>query len=90
MRCPVVGPDVGLDLDDPDDAPPGLRGLAGIGLADEASAEEGASCVEGRAGEDRPSVDPGQASQLRIAAENVSTMSCGKIPPTRARMFGMT
>jgi len=45
MGRAIVGPDIGLDLDDPPDA---------TGIADQAGAEEPAGCLEGRSGEELP------------------------------------
>ena len=51
VRRAIVRPEVGLDLDDPADPPPGRI------VADEPGADEGAAGVEGRAGQDGPVED---------------------------------
>jgi hypothetical protein len=87
MGREVVGPDVGLGLDDPDHPP---FGSGSVGLTDQERSDQLAGRLEGGAGEDRSSgrgID--QASRRRIA-ENVSTTSLGKRKPTPARMFEMT
>ncbi|MEA2653141.1 MAG: hypothetical protein QOI37_368 [Chloroflexota bacterium] len=53
MRRQVVAADVGLDLDDPPDAPTRLV------VPDEAGADQGAGGIEGRTRQERP-VDDAQ------------------------------
>jgi hypothetical protein len=55
MRGTIVTPDVGLDLDDPADAP------AGLVLADEPRPDQRARCLQRGSGKDG-SVDDAQAS----------------------------
>ena len=51
VRRAIIRPEVGLDLDDPPDSPPGRV------VADEAGADEGAAGVERRTLEDGPVED---------------------------------
>jgi hypothetical protein len=54
VGCAIGLADVRLELDDPAGAP------AGVVLADEQAAEQGAGRLERRCGEDVPVEDPGQ------------------------------
>lgn len=89
MRGSVLGAQVGLDLDDPDD--PRFFGLAGAAaLANQECAEQGCRRVERGAGEPI-SRKADRADRQSFAQDaNTSRTAAGKTPPRTARMDGTT